>query len=420
MERPRVVIVGAGFGGLACARALAGKPVEVALLDRNNYHLFTPLLYQVASSLLNPSEIAYPIRTVFRKARNVKVRRAEVRGVDLDRRAVLLADGGEVRYDRLVLATGSTTNFFGMAELERRALGLKDLPAAMQLRNHILTCFEEAAARETEEERRPFLTFVVVGGGPTGVEYAGALSELIRLVLVKDFPELDLGEVRIVLVELLDTVLGTFRRPLGEYAGGELRRRGIDLRLGRRLEAAAEDSVTLSGGESIATRTLVWAAGVKPAGLAFALDAPRTRGGRVIVDEFLRPGGREDVFAIGDAASFVQDGEELPMMAPPAMQQGRHVAANLLRERKGRPLRPFRYRDKGAMATIGRRAAVAQTDRFTLTGWVGWVAWLALHLLYLIGFRNRLLVLFHWGLEYFRYDRPVRLIARARDSDRDR
>ena len=411
-----MVIVGAGFGGLACARALAGKPVSVLLLDRNNYHLFTPLLYQVASSLLNPSDIAYPVRTVFRRPENVRVMRAEVTGADFGRRVVRTADGEEIPYDRLVLATGSVTSFFGRDDLERVSYGLKDLPEAMELRNHVLTCFEEAVRAKSKEERSEWLTFVVAGGGPTGVEYSGALAELIRLVLVKDFPELDMSEVRIVLVELKDRVLSMFGTGLSRYAEDELRRRRIDLRLGVAIEGATGRRVRLSGGGEIASRTLVWAAGVRPSDLAGAIDAKQSRSGRLVTDEFLRLEGADAVFAIGDAASFVQGGHEIPMLAPPAMQQGRHVARSLLRDLAGKPMRPFRYRDKGIMATIGRRAAVAESGKLSMSGIFGWLAWLVLHLMYIIGYRNRFLVLLNWAWEYFRYDRPVRIIARARGS----
>jgi NADH dehydrogenase len=413
---PRVVIVGAGFGGLNCARALAGAPVEVILLDRNNYHLFTPLLYQVASSLLNPSDIAYPVRTTFRKTRNIRVRKAEVTAVDRERMVVVLGDGEEVAYDRLVLALGSTTNHFGMEELERHALGLKDLPEAMELRNHVLSVFEEASRTGDPARRAALMTFVVVGGGPTGVEYSGALSELVRLVLVKDFPELDLGQVRIILVELMDGILPMFRPDLSEYALEELRRRGVEVTLEKRVTGCDGERILLSDGSEIEAATLVWGAGVKAPAIVGTLGET-SRSGRIEVDEALRIRGSTCVYAIGDMAAFVQEGHELPMIAPPAMQQGRHVARNVLRDLAGKSPLPFRYRDKGIMATIGRNAGVTQSGALSLTGFAGWVAWLFLHLFYLIGFRNRFVVLFHWAWEYLRYDRPVRLIARARGPE---
>lgn len=411
----KVVIIGAGFGGLSCARALANKPIDVLLLDKNNYHLFTPLLYQVASSLLDPSDIAYPVRAVFRRAKNVRFQMATVTEIDLQARLIKTKDGALIPYDYVVIATGSVTNYFGMQSIARIAHELKDIPEALELRNHILRCFE-AAARETDETaRRRWLTFVIVGAGPNGVEYAGALSELIRLVLVRDFPELDMRSVRIVLIEALGQVLPAFAPKLGQYAQWQLERRGIEIRLNTRVLDVSGDTVRLSSGETIETKTLIWAAGVKASELATVPSLPRTRAGRIEVDEFLRAKGHERVFVIGDLAAFIQDSKELPMLARPAMQAGAHAAENILRLERQQPLIPFRYRDPGIMATIGRNSAVAQLKRVSLTGFIGWLAWLLLHLLLLIGFRNRFAVLLNWAWEYIFYDRPVRLIARAKE-----
>lgn len=420
MPLPKVVIVGAGFGGLSCARALAGKPADVLLLDRYNYHLFTPLLYQVASSLLNPSDIAYPIRAVFRKARNVRVRMGEVVGADFASHWVGVRAEGEVvqrvAYDYLVLAPGSDSNFFGTPGIANAAHGLKDLPEAMELRNHVLRCFEAAAREPDDAARRPWLTFAIVGGGPTGVEYAGALVELIRLVLVKDYPELNLRKVHIVLLEARDQVLPAFPQALGEDAELRLRQRGIDLRLGTQVERLADDLITLSGGQTLRAKTLVWAAGVKPNELVTRLRLPVTRSGRVQVDPHLRVAGAEHVFAIGDIAAVPYRGGEMPQLSAPAMQEGRCVARNILRAGQGAPLETFRYCDKGIMATIGRHDAVAQLGAVELKGLIGWLAWLFVHLYYIIGFRNRLVVLMEWAWDYFRYDRPIRLIARAKEQ----
>lgn len=417
MQRPRVVIVGAGFGGLECARKLAGRPLDVLLLDRNNYHLFTPLLYQVASSLLNPSDIAQPVRTIIREAPNVRFLQAEVTGADVERRVIFTADGAELAYDYLVLAAGSTTNYFGNESVEAVALGLKDLPEALELRNHILTALE-AAAHEPERASE-WLTFVLVGGGPTGVEYAGALVELLRLVVPRDYPELAAHRWRVVLVEGLDRVLPPFAEQLSASARAELEARGIEVLTGVRVISATERSVTLSDGSTIAARTLIWAAGVKPSPLAEVLGLPRTRSGRVAVDGALRVTGHTEIFAIGDIAAFVQDGKEVPMLSAPAMREARAVAANLERMAAGQPLRRFRYRSPGNMATIGRNAAVAELGPLKLTGVLGWVTWLLVHLYFIIGFRNRAAVLLGWGWNYLRFDRPVRIIARARRRSPD-
>jgi len=411
----RVVVVGGGFGGLACARALDRKPVEVLLLDQHNYHLFTPLLYQVATSLLNPSDIAYPHRSVFRRSRNVRFRQARVVGVDLDQR-VVRTDDEEVPYDSLVLATGSENNYFANEELARHTLGMKSLAEGMGLRNHVLSCLELAAQTNSVEERQAWLTFVVVGGGPTGVEYAGALSELLRLVLGRDFPELDPTMARIVLVEGLDRLLGAFHPKLGAYAARTLRDRGIEVRASTLVQKATDELVALSDGDEIATRTIVWSAGVRPADPLGQADVERSRTKRLRVDLRLSLPEHPEVFVIGDLASVGDDGGELPMLSPPAMQAGRYVAREIVDRATGatHPRRPFRYVDKGTMATIGRRAAVADLHGFRLRGTIGWLTWLFVHIYYLIGFRNRAVVLASWAWNYLRFDRPIRLILRSK------
>jgi NADH dehydrogenase len=411
MERQRIVILGAGFGGLTCARALAGRPVDVVLVDRNNYHLFTPLLYQVASSLLNPSDIARPIRSMFRHVRNVRCVMAEVESIDFGGRALQTSDGRELAWDRLVLALGSVTNFFGMERVRQKSFQLKDLPDALQLRGHVLRCFELASHEQDAQVKQKWLTFVIVGGGPTGVEYAGALSELIRRVLSRDYPEVELGLVRILLLEGDPRLLGQFPPEASEYTVARLARLGVKPMLGAKVVDASEGAVVLAGGEELAAGTLLWAAGVGPAPLAARLPLPRTRQGRIEVDEFLRVQGREDVYAIGDIAAFRQDGSELPMMAPPAMQAARHVARAIVRSAQGRPPIPFRYKSPGVMAVIGRNAAVAIVGKWRFVGFLGWTAWLVLHVYYLIGFRNRIAVLAGWAWNYVFYDRPVRLIV---------
>ncbi len=413
--RERVVILGGGFGGLACGRALDGADVDVLLLDARNYHLFTPLLYQVATALLDPSDIAYPFRTVFRHSRNVRFRQARITGVDFDGRRLTVAGGERIPYDTLVLATGSANAYFGNPELAERTIGMKHLDEAMRLRNHVLSCLERAAQTTDPGERAEWLTFVIVGGGPTGVEYSGALAELLDMVLGRDFPELPPGSARVVLVEGAGRLLGPFHPKLGAYAADTLRSRGVDVRLSTLVREATESAAVLAptgDGEptSIGARTIVWSAGVGPDDPLHAEEVPRSRSRRLQVDDRLRL--RPGVYAIGDVASVGSGGGELPMLSPPAMQEGRYVARAI---RAGRePAAPFRYRDKGTMATIGRRAAVAQVGPVRLRGFLGWTTWLVVHLYYLIGFRNRAVVLASWGWDYLRRDRPIRLIVRSR------
>ena len=409
--RPRVVIIGAGFGGLQCARKLRNEPVDVVLVDRRNYHLFTPLLYQVASCLLSPADIAAPLRKVFRGARNVRFLMGDVARTDFEAKVVHLADGTALPYDHVVLAAGSRTNFFGNDDLARSALGLKDLGEALQLRNHVLDCLERATATDDADERRRLLTFCIVGGGPTGVEYAGSLGELVRLVLPQEYPELARDSVRIVLLEGGDRLLTMFKPRMSGYARKELERRGVDVRCNALVAEATDKLVRTQDGREIETASMIWTAGVKPAELAGDAPGPHTRAQRIEVDPYLRVPGVDGAYAIGDAASVAdKHGKELPMTSPPAMQEGRYVAKQILGRGNGHP---FRYFDKGTLATIGRTAAVAEIGPLRFTGFLGWLVWLVVHLYYLIGFENRVLVMARWSWYYFRYDRPVRLIVRA-------
>lgn len=412
--------MGGGFGGLACARALESWPVSVHLLDSHNYHLFTPLLYQVATGLLNPSDIAYPFRSCFRGSPNVRFQQARVASIDQAAKLVRTEAGEGIGYDYLVLATGSTNNYFGDPGLAAFTLGMKTLEEALRLRNHVLTCLERAAQTTDEAERRRWLTFVVVGGGPTGVEYAGALGELLHLVLGTEFPELDLQLARVLVVEGQERLLQTMAPRLGRYAARTLQRRGIEVRAGVLVAKVTPESVVLSDGQVVATATVVWSAGVKP-DLPAAAEGPMA--GRIEVDGDFRIAGWPDAFAIGDVAAVDQDGEILPMLSAPAMQGGRHVASVILDEVGTEPPQaertPFRYTDKGTMATIGRNAAVGQINRLNLTGFPAWMAWLAVHLYYLAGFRNRFVVLSTWGFNYLHRDRPIRIIARADDDALD-
>jgi len=414
----RVVVVGGGFGGLSCARALDGRPVRVLLLDRHNFHLFAPLLYQVATALLNPSDIAYPFRSIFRRSRNVRFRQATVASIDPRRQTVRLQNGDEIGYDSLVVATGSANDYFSNETLAEHTLAMKTLSEALGLRNHILSCLELAARSSSPQERRTLLTFVVVGGGPTGVEFAGALSELLHIVVGRDYPELRRDEASVVVLEGQDRLLGQFDGRLGRYAAQMLEARGVAVRTSALVEKADHDHVILSSGERLPTRTVVWSAGVRPLD-PVGSGSPRSRSRRLRVDPFLRLEGTANVYVIGDAASVPTDGGgELPMLSPPAMQAGRYVAraiVNAAGEGK-EPGEPFRYVDKGTMATIGRRAAVADIHGLRLRGSIGWLTWLFVHIYYLIGFRNRATVLASWGWNYLRRDRPIRLILRSRQD----
>lgn len=412
---PRVVIIGAGFGGLKVARGLADAPVQVTLIDRNNYHLFQPLLYQVASAGVAPSEIAYPVRAVFRGQKNLDFQMAEVRRIDLDGRR-LLTERGELEYDYLILAAGGQTNFFGMQSVERNAFDLKELGNAVAIRNHVLRQFELAALEPDAETRRALLTFVVAGGGPTGVEMAGALSELIRLVLAKDFPRLPVQEARVLLLEAADKLLPAMPADLSAETARALGEKQVEVRFGAAVAGYDGSAVALRGGGSIPARTLIWAAGIRAAGLVESLGVPLARQSRVPVTPSLQLAGHPEVFVIGDAAHLEDaNGQPLPMLAPVAMQQAACAAANIRALLHGEPPQPFAYRDPGSMATIGRNRAVAQIGPLKLRGFLAWAAWLFVHLVQIIGFRNRLVVLVNWAWDYIFYDRAVRLISSRTD-----
>ena len=408
---PTVVIVGAGFGGLRVARALRRAPVQVILLDRNNYHLFQPLLYQVATAGLEPEQIAKPVRAILRGQQNFDFRMAEVTGADLAARR-LETSAGPIPYDYLVLAPGGETNFFGLDAVARHGLGLKDIGDAVSIRNHVLTCFEQAMLEPDPERRRARLTFVVVGGGPTGVEMAGALSELIQLVLVKDYPRLNIKDVRVLLLEATDRLLGTMPERLREAAGRTLWRKHIEVRFGATVADFDGVRVRLKSGEIVPAHTVIWAAGVKAATLNTRLGLPAGRQGRIVVEPTLQVRDRPEVYVVGDAAYLEVDGAPLPMVAPVALQMAQTVARNIARATRGAPPEPFRYRDPGTLATIGRNAAVAHLYGLQFTGFPAWVMWLVVHIIQLIGFRNKLFVLLNWAWDYFFYERAVRLITR--------
>lgn len=418
VEAPHVVVIGAGFGGLAVVRGLAGAPVRVTVVDRNNFHTFLPLLYQVATAGLNAADVAHSVRAMLQDEDNVSAHLGTVTGIDWDARALLLDGQAPLSFDHLVVAAGASTNYFGVPGAAEHAFPLYGLDDAVRLRNRVLECFE-AADRDPSLIDDGALTFVIVGGGPTGVETAGALAELFDAVLRKDFPHLPVNRARVVLVEMLDTLLAPFRPRSQRHAVDALRRRGVEVRLSTQVESVSADCVELAGGERVPAHTLIWAAGVKASPLAHAVGTPTGPGGRITVDADLSIPGHAGAWAIGDIAHVVpragsSAGAPVPQLAPAAMQAGAAVAANILRTIDGRPTEAFAYRDKGTMATIGRRAAVAEIPHLpTLVGSVAWLAWLVLHLVMLIGFRNRISVLVNWAWNYLTWDRGPRLIFRG-------
>lgn len=408
--RPHVVIVGGGFGGLYAAQALRDAPVRVTVVDRRNHHLFQPLLYQVATAVLSPADIAQPIRLILRGQENASVLLAEVTSIDLARRDVVL-DDGRLGFDYLVLAPGTSHAYFGHDEWEPLAPGLKSLEDAVEIRRRVLISFEDAEREQDPARRAAHLTFVVVGGGPTGVELAGAIAEIARFALAEDFDHIDPTKANVILLEAADRLLLTFPKKLGEKAERELRRLGVDVRFGKPVTEIAPGLVCL-GEEKIAAQTVLWAAGVQASPLARSLDAPLDRAGRVRVEDDLSVPGHPEAFVVGDLATLTDPrGKPLPGTAPVAIQQGRWAADNIERLVAGQATRPFRYRDRGNMATIGRNSAVADIKGLRLTGFVAWLAWAIVHVFNLIGFRNRLLVSIQWLWGYLTFQRGARLIT---------
>jgi NADH dehydrogenase len=404
--------VGAGFGGLNAARELAGTEMQVLVLDRNNYHGFWPLLYQVATAGIESESVAYPVRAIFRRNRNVGFKMAEVTGVELEER-VVRTSAGAFEYDYLVVAAGSANNYFGNSELARETFALKDINDAERLRNHLLRQYELATNERDPEKKRALMTAIIIGGGPTGVELAGAFAELIRHVLRKDHPSLDVSQARVILVEASDKILATFPESLQKSAQRTLEEMGVEIRFNSPVEAVHDGVVTFKGGETAEARTVVWSAGVRAADLAGAMGAPQAKGGRVPVEPALNLKDHPEVYVIGDMAYLetYKDGQAYPMVAQPAIQQGKHAAHNILRVERGEAAEAFKYFDIGYMATIGRRAAVLDAFGVRLSGRLAWLGWLFIHIIYLIGFRNRLIVLTNWAYNYFTYERGVRLIT---------
>lgn len=409
--RIQVAIIGAGFAGLSAAKRLAKhKDVDVLLLDRNNYHVFQPLLYQVAAAELEAGNIANPLRGLFRKYRNVSVLMAEVTGADLQKK-VLFAEGRNIDYDYLVLATGCTINFFGTSGAEEYAFPLKSLETALRIRNHILQCLEQASLmqKNNEAEQSEALTHVIiVGGGPSGVEYAGALAELARTSLARDFPEFPRDRIKITLLEAAEHLLTGFPERLCDYTKSRLERMGVVVRFQAQVTEIREDAVLLADGTILPSATVVWAAGVCGSELAQNMHLETGRSNRVNALPTLQIPTHPDVLVAGDLS--LPENMNVPMVAPNAMQQGRHAAENILRLIRNEPPLPFQYHDKGSLAVIGRNAAVAQIGRFALSGFFAWVLWLCVHLGYLVGFHNRLMVVFNWAWDYLFAERSVRLI----------
>jgi len=411
MKTQNIVIIGAGFGGLRAAQRLAGKDAHVTLVDRRNYHLFQPLLYQVATAGLSPDEIAYPLRAIFRGQKNFEFLLAEVSGVDFAAKTVLTSRG-PLAYDALIIAAGAAVNFFGNASLAQNALTLKDVGDAVSLRNHVLRMFELAASESNPIQRRALLTFVVVGGGPTGVESSGAFAELIRLVLRRDYPAMNLEDVRVLLLEAADVLLTGFPPKLQKNALQALRAKHVEVRLGSKVASYDGLEVAPADGDCIPARTLLWSAGVRVAGLIDNLGLAQARQGRIIVTPELHLAEYPEVYVIGDAAYMEDASGPLPMMAPVAVQQADLAVENILAWAQGAQQKAFVYRDPGSLATIGRNAAVARIGKWQFTGFMAWGVWLVVHLIGLIGFRNRLIVLINWAWDYFFYDRAVRLITK--------
>ena len=408
-KRPKVVIIGGGFGGLWAARTLANKPVDVVVIDRNNYHTFLALLYQVAAAELTAEDIAYPVRSVFSKIPNIDFVLAHARRIDLPNRQIE-TDGETISYDYLILANGSVTSTFGVPGVEEHAYFLKTLEEAVTLKNHIICCFE-AAAREPEAERRKsLLTFVIAGGGATGVEYAGALTELIHGPLIKDYTGIDFSEARIILLEAADQLVSSISSNIRDYTARQLRGMGVDVRLKAEVAEVSPEKVVLKGANNIDTSTVVWTAGVKGEGLAVASNIPVTRDSRVAVNEKLQIQDQLNIYVIGDLASINEGQRILPMVAQVAIQSGVTSAQNILRQIARLAPQPFIYKDRGSMITIGRKAAGVAIGSRTFTGFFAWVMWLVIHLFNLIGFRNRVMVLINWAWDYLLYERAVRYV----------
>ena len=418
-DRKHVVIVGGGFGGLNAARSLRNAPVRVTLVDRTNHHLFQPLLYQVATAGLSPADIAVPIRSVLSTQKNARVLLAEATGVDLQEKQLLL-DKGKLEYDYLVLAVGATHNFFGHDDWASHALGLKTLDEALSIRERMLLAFEAAERSTDPEARKRLLTFVVIGGGPTGVEMAGSFSELARHVLACDFRAIDPSATRVVLVEAGPRILCAFPEALAARAEAQLAALGVEVHKGQPVAHIDESGIAFKDGTRLSAATVVWAAGIRGTPFAKNLGVELDRGGRVIVGPDCSIPGHPEVFAIGDMAAMRDAaGVDVPGLCPAAIQEGNYVAATIRADISGKPRKPFTYIDKGTMATVGRRRAIAKVRSLELSGMIAWLAWMAIHVLFLIGFHNRFVVMFNWAWQYFTWKRGARLITHTSRAEQN-
>jgi NADH dehydrogenase len=414
-HEPHVVILGGGFAGLNAAKSLRRAPVRVTLVDRRNHHLFQPLLYQVATAGLSAIDIGAPIRQILRRQSNTTVLMDAVQSIDVSRRRVGLASAGDLEYDYLIVATGATHSYFGHPEWESVAPGLKTIEDALEIRRRVLTAFECAELEEDPAARRSWLTFVVVGAGPTGAELAGALSEIARHTLVEEFRNFDPNDARILLLEGGPRVLSTFPDSLSEKAKQQLERLGVDVRVDATVTEIDNQGIFV-GDHRIDARTVLWAAGIEASELGALLGAPLDKSGRVVVNSDLTIPDHPEVYVVGDLAHFEEDGKLVPGLAPAAIQEGRHAAANIRLAIEGKPVEPFHYVDRGSMATLGRRSAVGVLGGLRLSGLTAWLSWLFIHIWFLIGFRNRLVVMFEWSKSYFTFQRSARLILHDVES----
>ncbi len=411
-QKPHVVIIGAGFGGLEAAKLLGHDPVRVTVIDRTNYHLFQPLLYQVATAALSPADIAAPIRGVIREYANIDVMLAEVNAIDVEAKKVRTGEQ-EIAYDYLILATGSRHSYFGNDQWETLAPGLKSLEDAVEIRRRLLMAFEYADKVHDEAARNAAMSFVIIGGGPTGVEMAGAIAEIARYTLAKDYRHINPSDARVILIEGDKRVLSGFPEDLSASALKQLQELGVEVIVGEHATNLTEQGLEVAG-KFIACRVKIWAAGNTASFLGKSLGAPVDRAGRVMVNPDLSIPGHPEVQVIGDLANFPhQDGKSLPGVSPVAMQQGRHAARNILAMVEGRKAQRFWYWDKGSMATIGRNKAVADLNWVHFSGLPAWLAWLFVHVVFLVGFRNRVAVLLQWGWAYFTFNKGARLITRS-------